>query len=147
MNGAFPDAEVTGYLDLAPSMGNEPKDRHVLAAAVKAGAQTIVTTNLRHYPHHALVPFDVQVQSPDEFLSDLLDLARDVVMRILQEQSADLRDPPLTVKDVLAQIAQTAPGFASAVGTSLDHAAFVNADDLFVDKDVTIFQDRANHHC
>lgn len=46
MRSAFPDANVTGYQSLVPSMENDPKDRHVLAAAVRANAEVIVTANL-----------------------------------------------------------------------------------------------------
>ena len=31
----FEDAEVTGYEGLAPAMTNDPKDLHVLAAAIE----------------------------------------------------------------------------------------------------------------
>ena len=39
----FPGAMVTGYLSLTDSMTNHPKDRHVLAAAVRGSAELIVT--------------------------------------------------------------------------------------------------------
>lgn len=39
MAGAFPDSLVTGYGRLIPVMTNDPKDRHVLAAAVRGQAQ------------------------------------------------------------------------------------------------------------
>ena len=54
-------------------------DRHVLAAAVRSGAQTIVTLNLRHFPDAALAPWDVVAQSPD--------LAPEVVVQKLKEQA------------------------------------------------------------
>ena len=46
----FSDAWVSGYESLIPTMTNEEKDRHVLAAAVHGGAPIIVTFNLRHFP-------------------------------------------------------------------------------------------------
>ena len=49
MTGAFPQAMVIDYEALIPRMKNEPKDRHVVAVAVKAEAGTIVTGNLRHF--------------------------------------------------------------------------------------------------
>ena len=42
MNEAFPEARVTGYERLIPSMTNHPKDRHVLTAAVESGSDLIV---------------------------------------------------------------------------------------------------------
>src|SRR6266852_2728301 len=38
MRAAFPEAEVTGHHPLIGSMLNDPKDRHVTAAAVVCGA-------------------------------------------------------------------------------------------------------------
>lgn len=50
MRRHFPDAEVLGYESLLPQMRNHPKDRHVLAAAVRANADLIVTFNLKISP-------------------------------------------------------------------------------------------------
>ncbi len=52
----FGEAWVEGYEDLIPSMTNHDKDRHVLAAAVRSGAETIVTYNLKDFPRSALAP-------------------------------------------------------------------------------------------
>jgi predicted nucleic acid-binding protein len=41
METSFEDALITGYEDLVPAMRNDPKDRHVLAAAVRTGAHAI----------------------------------------------------------------------------------------------------------
>ena len=69
MERAFPEAMVTGYEPLIPSMTNDPKDRHVLAAAVRGRADVLVTSNVRDFPPGASEPYDVDVQTPDEFLS------------------------------------------------------------------------------
>jgi hypothetical protein len=47
MNAAFGDALVTGYDSLVAQMGNDPKDRHVPAAAVAAGARKFAATARR----------------------------------------------------------------------------------------------------
>lgn len=49
MSRAFPESLVADYASLIPAMQNDPKDRHVSAAAVRCGAQVIVTTNLRDF--------------------------------------------------------------------------------------------------
>jgi predicted nucleic acid-binding protein len=53
MEEAFPESMIAGYEQLVPAMRNDEKDRHVAAAAVKAGAQVIVTSNLRDFSNSA----------------------------------------------------------------------------------------------
>lgn len=72
MQTYFPEASVTGYELLVPAMTNDPKDRHVLAAAVVSKSQVIVTHNLRDFPEAALSPFSIQAQTPDRFLTNRL---------------------------------------------------------------------------
>lgn len=43
MRAGFPESSVHGYEDLVPEMTCDPKDRHVLAAAVAVGADLLVT--------------------------------------------------------------------------------------------------------
>lgn len=51
MGKALPDANVTGYESLVPALDlPDPDDRHVLAAAIRVGAQMIVTSNLKDFP-------------------------------------------------------------------------------------------------
>jgi len=45
-------------------MTNEAKDRHVLAAAITAGAKIIVTYNTKHFPDSALKRWGVKRQGP-----------------------------------------------------------------------------------
>jgi predicted nucleic acid-binding protein len=68
MQSAFEDANVADYECLAASMTNDPKDRHVLAAAVRCGAHAIVTDNVRHFPLASVKPYDLDVLTPDDFL-------------------------------------------------------------------------------
>ena len=57
MNLALADANVTDHERLIDSFElPDPNDRHVLAAAVRIGAQAIVTFNLDHFPASALEP-------------------------------------------------------------------------------------------
>ena len=44
MKAAFPEALITQRTPLIPAMTNDPKDRHVLAAAVASGAQVMVSS-------------------------------------------------------------------------------------------------------
>jgi predicted nucleic acid-binding protein len=69
MNGAFPDALVVGYEALIDQMVNDPKDRHVLAAAARGGAEVLVTENLRDFPAQAVHPYNIEVVNQDTFCS------------------------------------------------------------------------------
>ena len=46
-----------------------------VAAAIRSGAQAIVTFNLRDFPKETIVGFGVEAVHPDDFVGDLLDLA------------------------------------------------------------------------
>lgn len=112
MQAHFPDAEGTGYEQHIDRMMNHPKDRHVLAAAVAAGASLIVTSNLRHFPRTALAPHGVQAQSPDHFLVDLVDEAPALMVQVVTRQAAALRTPPTTVIELLDRLGRSVPRFA-----------------------------------
>jgi predicted nucleic acid-binding protein len=63
------DALVTGYEDLIEGLRlPDPDDRHVLAAAIRARADVIVTANLRDFPPSTLGQFGIEPQHPDEFI-------------------------------------------------------------------------------
>jgi predicted nucleic acid-binding protein len=83
----FEDSWVHEYEPLVSVMANHWKDRHVLAAAVKTGAQAIVTFNLKDFSSEALRPWNVQAQSPDDFLIDQYHLEPSVVREKLQQQA------------------------------------------------------------
>jgi hypothetical protein len=87
MRRYFPEAEVDGYQDLVDHMANHPKDRHVLAAAVVARADFIVTASLRDFPAHALEPHAIEALRPDDFLCDLLDASPHRIVQILHRQA------------------------------------------------------------
>jgi predicted nucleic acid-binding protein len=113
---AFPEAEVTGYEHLIAAMTNHEKDRHVVAAAVKAGAQVITTSNLRDF---ADLPEGLEAQSPDEFLCNLLDLAPDSFVQLLHAQADDLVNPPMSLDELLDRLARSVPDFVSEIRTLL----------------------------
>jgi predicted nucleic acid-binding protein len=101
MTRSFPAANVTGYESLVAAMTNDPKDRHVLAAAVRANAEVVVTFNIGDFPEPALKPYDVLASHPDEFLLDQLDLYPGMTVEVLRQQAASYRREPTTVAGVL----------------------------------------------
>ena len=117
MERTFPDAAVTDYEPLVDAMPNHPKDRHVAAAAVKAGAQLIVTANLKDF---AVLPEGIEAQGPDDFLCHLFDLDPDAFDAVLREQAADLQRPPVSFRDLLERLARVVPQLVEIV---IRHAA------------------------
>lgn len=115
MRREFPDALVTDYEPLIEGMTNDPKDRHVLAAAVRANAEIIVTSNVADFPATACDPYDIGVVHPDQFLLDQLDLYEDETVRCLQELVSDLKRPPQPMRAFLDQFRKTVPDFVAEV--------------------------------
>lgn len=74
MRRAFPDATVSGFEDLIDTMTNDPKDRHVLAAGIRANCEVLVTFNLKDFPAESVDDYDIEIVHPDTFLLDQLDL-------------------------------------------------------------------------
>ncbi|WP_445176082.1 PIN domain-containing protein [Microcoleus sp.] len=114
---AFPEAMVEVRVALEQAMTNDPKDRHVLAAAVTAGADIIVTNNLKDFRENDLAPWNIIAQSPDEFLSDLLDEYPDSIVDLLQQQSQKYKNPPKTFTELINFLGEKAgtPKFASNI--------------------------------
>lgn len=112
MRSAFPEAEVDGWETLEEAMTNEAKDRHVLAVAVRARADMVVTSNLKHFPEEACEPYCVEPIGPDDFLCQLLEINEQSMKGILEQLSLDKRNPPQTVREVLDAISRSAPTFA-----------------------------------
>lgn len=115
MQRALPDALVTGYASLIPTMTNNEKDRHVLATAVHSGARIIVTQNHRHFPLDALAPYGIEAHSADTFLLSLFVVAPDALERIIIQQADRLMNPPQSAEQVLNNLSLEAPNFVDAM--------------------------------
>jgi predicted nucleic acid-binding protein len=102
MNAAVRDCLVEGYEPLIEELKlPDPDDRHVLAAAIKAGAQVIVTSNLKDFPPDDLAAWGIEAKSPDDFVLDQIDLDGRVVWACVQQITDSHVNPPETVDDVL----------------------------------------------
>lgn len=99
---AFCDALVENYDPLIGMLTlPDPKDRHVLAAAIKANANIIVTNNLKDFPEEYLATFGLAAKSADEFLADLIDLNQEVAIHAFRELVLNRRNPDLDEFQVL----------------------------------------------
>lgn len=112
----FPESMVEGYESLIDSMTNDPKDRHVLAAAIKIKANVIVTFNLKDFSPESLETWDIKAQHPDEFLLDLFsDYGMNLGVEIVGQQAADLKKPSMTIKQLIKLLSNQVPDFAKCI--------------------------------
>lgn len=96
---AFPEARVAGWeAHEGPLSLPDWEDRHVLAAAIAAGAEAIVTDNLRDFPARRLAEHGIRPVGSDAFLLELF-----------QTEEAALRA-------ALGQVAAAAPPEALSAG-------------------------------
>ena len=113
MNNAFPEAIIDNYSTL-PKV-DEPrineKDRHVLAAAISSNAQVIVTNNLKDFPNDFLLEYNIEAQSPDEFLLNLFYLSFDRVYEVYIELENSLNNPPIPREELIKRFAARVPNF------------------------------------
>jgi predicted nucleic acid-binding protein len=81
-----------------------PDDRHVLAAAIEAEADVIVTFNVADFPFEALHPHGVRAATPDDFVLDLLEASSEEVVGAARRHRAALSHPPKSVEQYLATL-------------------------------------------
>lgn len=121
MQTAFEDARVADWEELVAGISlPDPDDRHVVAAALQGRADTIVTANTRDFPSEVLKPLGLEVQHPDGFLLNQLDLEPDLTIATLHRQAAATRRPAITTRMLLEHLSKCGvPRFASAASAQL----------------------------
>jgi predicted nucleic acid-binding protein len=112
---AFPDASIAGFQSLIDRLTNHPKDRHVLAAAIKASAPNIVTANLKDFPATALKPHGISAIHPDDFMLGFLETDQDRVLETIEEQRESYTNPKLSTAEFLDALRSTVPMFCQRV--------------------------------
>jgi predicted nucleic acid-binding protein len=104
-NLAFPDALVQDYDALLEGLVlPDPKDRHVLAAAIKTNADVIVTNNLKDFPASYLESFGLNAKSADDFLTDIIDLNSLTAVQSFREMVLYKKNPALNEYQVLEHL-------------------------------------------
>jgi len=142
MNAHVRDCLVENYESLIAGLQlPDPNDRHVLAAAIRARADVIVTFNLKDFPAEALKPYGLEAQHPDDFLAHLIDLDPEVVTHAGNACRERLKNPPKTIQEYLdilsgQNLPRTAAFFRSLeVATSLDVWNLDPEGSYFMEKD------------
>ena len=103
MNKAVRGCLIEDYESLIPSLIGLPdaNDRHVLAAAIAGRCDCIVTQNLKDFPDEAMAPYGIEIQHPDEFLSNLINLSPGAFCASVQKVRARLKNPPYNAAEYL----------------------------------------------
>ena len=105
MDANIRNSLVTGYEPLIETLDlPDPNDRHVLAAAIVAGASFIVTNNIKDFPAALLDNYGVQTRKTDAFLCDLWPDNAPEIVAALQQQRARLRNPALSPGEFLVAL-------------------------------------------
>ena len=113
---AFPEAKVDDWEDLEGAMPNDPKDRHVAAAAATVGATFIVTANLKDFIR---LPMGMQAVTPDAFLLKRFLEMPEEILAAMRKQAGGYRNPAATIDELLDWLARDLPTFVGAVRTMI----------------------------
>jgi hypothetical protein len=104
---AFPAALVSGFEGLIPTLNlPDPDDRHVLAAAVYARAELIITVNLSDFPTAALRSHNIVAAHPDSFVDYLFDLNEGEAIGAIAVMRSRLRAPAMSPDEFIDSLAQ-----------------------------------------
>jgi predicted nucleic acid-binding protein len=106
MNAHTRDAVVENYENLIDSLKlPDENDRHVLAAAIGAKADFIVTFNLRDFPAGELSHYGIEAIHPDSFIQRLIESDADLVFSAARRQWKSLKNPPKPLAEFLEILA------------------------------------------
>lgn len=103
MNASVPDCLVTNYQALAKLIElPDPDDRHVVAAAIVGHADAIVTFNTKDFPTAVLQPYGIDVQHPDEFVMNQLQLQQIPAIAAIKKMRARWTNPARSAQELIA---------------------------------------------
>ena len=101
LRAQWPDAENPANTELEQRLWlPDSADAHVLATAISAGADRIITLNLKDFPARAVLAEGQRAQSPDDFLMELWLHAPKIVLDAVKDaqratEAASGREQPL----------------------------------------------------
>jgi hypothetical protein len=105
VTSAVPDWLVSNYEPLIDGLDlPDPDDRHVLAAAIAGHADAIVTVNLKDFPQQALARHGIDVQHPDDFIMNQLELRPFEAIEVMKRVRGRMRKPSLTALEFIERI-------------------------------------------
>lgn len=115
----YPNAMVRGYGHRVATAAADPKDRHVLAAALHAQCDILVTNNVSDFwPDRR----QIVVQTLDEFVHQLSRARRERVREAMLDMVRPYERPPQTLSELAAWLARVGdmPRTSAAVRAMAD---------------------------
>ncbi len=121
MNRVLPSADVRGYEHRISGLTlPDPADRHVLAAAIEAGASVLLTFNLRDFPDDLSAPFAIAARGPDGFICEISDRDPELMIAIADAARQNLsRTAPDMVAFADTLERQRLPRFAARLRAAI----------------------------
>lgn len=106
MEKAFPEATVSAYEPYMSAASGLPdtNDMHVLAAALKGQASTIVTDNIRDFPESVLLQVGIEAKSTDDFIADTIELDIGKAVAVIRALRERYKNPALTPDELLLKM-------------------------------------------
>lgn len=102
MDSSCHDCLVSGYEGLIDHLQlPDSDDRHVLAAAIRCGADAIITFNLKDFPETELQKYGIEAIHPDDFVINNIDLNVAKVLEAARKHRASLKNPVTDVDTFL----------------------------------------------
>ena len=102
---AFPFAMVRGYESLIEQLDlPDEDDRHVLAAAIRVGADTIITQNLKDFPKSALSSLGIVALNADAFLVVLIQKNSTKALRAFKQMVKQRKHPTQSSQEVIQSL-------------------------------------------
>lgn len=126
MEAAVPGASVTGHRRLIPSVSMpDPDDRHVVAAAIEAGAEAIVSAD-RHFRDSDLQSHGLVVWRPNAFLMGLYRADPETTVASMAKARLNLRRSTPAPADFIALLRRGGGlhEFCDTLRTHLDEFAW-----------------------
>lgn len=103
MEIAFEEARVADFDQFLPACSGlpDPNDYHVLAAALKTQAATIVTDNVKDFPDSVLGVLNIEARSADDFIADTIALDTGRAVAVIRKMRERFKRPEKTADMLL----------------------------------------------
>ena len=112
------DALVQGFEPLITTLTlPDPKDRHILPAAIHSRSDVIVTANLKHFPQSILQSHGISISDPDTFLDHIFNIDENAAFEAVAKVRGRLRRPTMNPSEFIDSIKKAGlPGIAARLG-------------------------------